>query len=205
MSKDFDGSARYWEKRYKSGKDSGKGSYGELAEFKAEVLNAFVAENHIRSVIEFGCGDGNQLRLAEYPRYVGYDVSATAIDMCRTAFRHDPTKNFILIDAYQGERADLTLSLDVLFHLVEDQVFDTYMRRLFEASDRFVIIYSSDVDRPIEENSPHVRHRTFSNWIARNVPSFHLIRTIENRYRRGRKTLEGHSSPSDFFIYERRA
>lgn len=203
MSKNLIDSAQYWENRYESGNNSGKGSYGELAEFKAEVLNAFVAEKGVGSVIEFGCGDGNQLGLAVYPRYVGYDVSETAVDMCRKAFAHVPTKAFALVDEYRGERADLAISLDVLFHLVEDEVFEIYMRRLFGASDRFVIIYCSDTDRPILPNSPHVRHRKFSVWVTRHVPSFQLIRKVENRYRDGRKTRQGHASPSDFFIYER--
>jgi SAM-dependent methyltransferase len=203
LGKNFVGSALYWERRYKSGDTSGKGSYGELAEFKAEVLNAFVAEKGVRSVIEFGCGDGNQLGLAVYPQYVGYDVSKTAVGACRQVFADDPTKKFALVDEYQGERADLAISLDVLFHLVEDEVFGAYMERLFGASDRFVIIYASDIDQPIRSSSPHVRHRHFSAWVANHMRDFRLTRKIENRYRSGRKTREGHSSPSDFFIYER--
>ncbi len=36
------------------GKNSGAGSYNELAEFKANVLNDFVRENDIQTVIEYG-------------------------------------------------------------------------------------------------------------------------------------------------------
>jgi SAM-dependent methyltransferase len=203
VKKSFIDSAEYWENRYRAGNNSGKGSYGELAAFKAEVINAFVAEMDVQSVIEFGCGDGNQLSLATYPKYVGYDVSAKAVDMCKSAFAHDPTKTFWLVDDYQGEQADLTISLDVLFHLVEDDVFEAYMQRLFDASRRFVVVYCSDVDQPIQKRSPHVRHRNFSTWVARHAPSFQLISKVENRYRDGRKTRQGHSSPSDFFIYGR--
>ncbi len=56
----FPGSQDYWVKRYAKGGNSGPGSYSELAKFKASVLNAFVREHGIQSVIEFGCGDGNQ-------------------------------------------------------------------------------------------------------------------------------------------------
>jgi hypothetical protein len=45
------------------------GSYGKFAAFKAEVLNAFVQEMRVDTVIEFGCGDGNQLTLARYPLF----------------------------------------------------------------------------------------------------------------------------------------
>src|SRR5262249_12471902 len=73
----FQGSASFWEGVYQKGETSGPGSYGRLAVFKAEILNKFVREKAVNSVIEFGCGDGAQLELATYPKYVGVDVSTT--------------------------------------------------------------------------------------------------------------------------------
>ena len=75
----WEGSAKYWELRYRRGGNSGAGSYNNLAKFKANFLNNFVIENHIKSVIEWGCGDGHQLSLASYPQYIGYDVSKQSI------------------------------------------------------------------------------------------------------------------------------
>ena len=76
-------SGRYWEQRYLSGDNSGSGSYNRLAQFKAEVLNDFVEKNNVSEVVEWGCGDGNQLKLAKYPRYTGFDVSQKAVDICK--------------------------------------------------------------------------------------------------------------------------
>lgn len=73
MSEDFN-TSEYWEMRYRSGRDSGRGSYGLLAEFKADVLNTFVASHGVRMVLEWGCGDGNQLRFAQYPWYLSIGV-----------------------------------------------------------------------------------------------------------------------------------
>jgi hypothetical protein len=56
--KKFQDSISYWEERYASGGTSGKGSYGELVEFKAKVLNEFVLKKQVKNIIEFGCGDG---------------------------------------------------------------------------------------------------------------------------------------------------
>jgi SAM-dependent methyltransferase len=89
------GSRDYWESRYRLGMTSGAGSMGELARFKARVLNDFVREHSVESVIELGCGDGLQLALADYPRYVGVDVSRTAIELCRQRFAGDATKTFL--------------------------------------------------------------------------------------------------------------
>src|ERR1700754_3603743 len=82
----FTSSAEYWEERYRYGGNSGAGSYNRLAAFKANVLNEFVAANDIRSVIEFGSGDGAQLELAKYPDYTGVDVSDTVLDVTRLKF-----------------------------------------------------------------------------------------------------------------------
>ena len=118
----FEGSQHYWAARYAQGGTSGAGSYGRLAEFKAEVLNDFVRENDIRTVVEHGCGDGNQLALAAYPRYLGLDVTTEAVALCRSRFARDATKEFRTLSEYGGERAEVALSLDVIFHLVEDHV-----------------------------------------------------------------------------------
>src|SRR5690348_11631317 len=59
----FAGSSIYWEQRYLAGGTSGAGSFGRLAQFKAETINAFASRANIQTVIEFGCGDGRQLRL----------------------------------------------------------------------------------------------------------------------------------------------
>ena len=204
----FSGSQEYWESRYARGGTSGAGSFGKLAEFKAEVLNSFVKDNGISSVIEFGCGDGNQIALADYPAYVGLDVSKTAIGLCKERFEHDKTKSFFLydcdcsVDMNSVFRAELALSLDVIYHLVEDRIFELYMRHLFAAADKFVIIYSSDSDVNPPCQSPHVRHRRFSEWVKTNCPQWKLSRRIENKY-----PLEMDSQPglcADFFIYEKR-
>ena len=89
----FPGSLNYWESRYRDGGTSGSGSFGRLAEFKANVINSFVQNNNIGSVIEFGCGDGNQLSLASYPSYIGLDTSHKAIELCKKRFKEDKSKS----------------------------------------------------------------------------------------------------------------
>ena len=199
----FLGSEGYWIQRYQSGKDSGPGSYNQLAEFKAEILNDFVQTRHIESIIEYGCGDGNQLRYAEYPRYLGFDVSPKAIELCKSIFNSDDSKVFKLISEYDGERADLTLSLDVIFHLVEDEIFESYMLRLFGSSDKFVIVYSSDTDVQETGTGPYsyFKHRNFTKWVTSNLPDWQLVERIPNKYPFTGNAKKG--SCSDFFIYEK--
>ena len=154
-------SPSYWEKRYATGGSSGHGSTGDLAAFKADTVNSFVKEYNVRSVVEFGCGDGDQLSLANYPEYVGLDISPTAIETCRGRFASDATKRFFLYTrGNSAYRADMALSLDVIYHLVEDAIFQAYMTDLLGSADRYVVIYSDNRDF-FEPNYPHVRHRQF--------------------------------------------
>ncbi len=196
----FKNSNEYWKKRYQKGGNSGPGSYNHLAEFKADVINGFIDKENINSVIEFGCGDGNQLKLMNYLKYTGFDVSTTALGICKSIFHGDQTKEFKLTDDYANEKADLTLSLDVIFHLVEDRIFHEYMTRLFDSSLNFVIIYSSNTNQNPKNHSPHVKHRKFTDWTEKNAKDFKLINTIKNRY-----PFDGtdNTSFSDFYIYQR--
>lgn len=198
--KKFNGSRNYWEERYKAAKTSGSGSYGRLAEFKAEVLNKFVEQHQILAVIELGCGDGNQLGLAHYPNYRGYDVSQTAIKFCLRKFKEDRSKEFYLMNKInkRTRKADLVISLDVIYHLIEDKVFDNYMRQLFAISSKYVIIYSSNYD---DHFAPHVKCRKFTDWVDLHVgSSWRLIEKIENKYPFEANDPDN-TSISDFYIY----
>lgn len=44
--------ALFWEKRYAEGDDSGPGSYGRLAQFKADYINELVRSKNVKTVIE---------------------------------------------------------------------------------------------------------------------------------------------------------
>jgi len=197
----FPGTGPYWERRYAAGGSSGDGSCGPAALHKARVLNTFVKDKGIGSVIEFGCGDGNQLALAEYPRYLGLDISPEAVERSRETFGSDRSKSFKLMEEYEGERAELALSLDVIYHIVEEELFEGYMRRLFGSSERYVIIYSSDTDRNFGLHGTHVRHRSFTKWVKEEMGDWMLKEKVP-----GWSFLKGafpHRYAVDFYIYER--
>ena len=197
---EFSGSAAYWEDRYRSGGTSGAGSSGRLARFKADIVNGIVDEFDVQSVVEFGCGDGRQLLLADYPAYKGYDVSPTSVALCRQRFSADSTKTFDMLGNYDpAERFDLSLSLDVIFHLVEDHVYHAHMNALFSASDRLVLIYSSNQEEQ-GKRAPHVRHRRFMAWVSANAPNWELMRIVPNRYPAGGATKA--TSFSDFYLFQ---
>lgn len=201
---EFD-ATRYWERRYAAGGTSGEGSYGRLADFKAKVINDFIVEKKILSVIEFGCGDGNQLSLLQVPRYIGLDVSASAIRRCIARYADDGTKSFFLFDAkgFQDRTgvfaAELVLSLDVIYHIVSDEEFEAYMRHACAASLRYLMLYTTDVD---SADMGHQRHRAVSRWMQRRS-DFVRVNRIENPYAGSEDGQE--QSDAAFLVYERAA
>jgi len=144
--------------------------------FKAEVINAFVEDNAVESVIEFGCGDGNQLSLYKFPRYTGLDVSPHSIGKCQERFADDPSKTFHLRDSEQL-RADLA------------------------AGTKFVIIYSSDINRNSWFQAKHVKHRKFTDWVEVNAADWTLEKIVRNKY--PLKKDDKIESLADFFIYRK--
>lgn len=135
-----------------------------------------------------------------FPKYIGLDVSETAIKRCKEIFAEDETKSFFLIDDELSiaEPADLTLSLDVIYHLVEDEIYEKYMSNLFASSKKYVCIYASNYDT---EQVGHVRHREFLPFVKERYPQFRLIKRCPNRYPYD-SASENETSVSDFFFFE---
>ena len=192
-------SEKYWETRYSSSGNSGAGSYGRLAQFKADVINDFIKQKNIKNIIEFGVGDGNQLSLLNAKNYLGFDVSETIVNKNIERFKNFSGYKFKLVNEFNDEKADLVLSLDVIYHLVEDEVYFQYMENLFKASKRYIIIYSSNKD---EIHTTHVKHRHFTSFIEQNHKEWTLIKKIPNKYPYDEKN-PGNTSFADFYIYER--
>lgn len=192
-------SANYWEKRYKRGKNSGSGSYGRLARFKAEVINRVIAETKATSLMDFGCGDGHQLSLMTPLPYVGLDVSRTMLATLRARFAGQPLFRFLHPDDLPGDlRCDITVSADVIYHLVEDAVFAAHMEDLFAHARHFVVIYSSNREEPYDGS--HIRHRRFTDFIAARMPGWRRVLHIPNPYP-WNPDQRAETSFSDFHIF----
>jgi predicted O-methyltransferase YrrM len=196
-------SKNYWENRYKQGGNSGSGSYNNLALFKADIINDFIQKNNINTIIDYGVGDGNQLKLinTENKIYTGIDVSKTVIQKCKNIYSEDKTKLFLHVDdIYSNLYSDLVLSCDVIYHLVEDEIYKEYMQKLFNMSNKYVIIYAKNEDI---NHAQHVKFRKFSNYIEQNLPNWNLIKHIPNKYPQLKLGQNNdNTSPSDFYIYK---
>jgi trans-aconitate methyltransferase len=196
-------SKHYWEKRYKENGNSGSGSYNNLAIFKAEIINNFININKIITIIDYGVGDGNQLKLinTEHKKYIGIDVSPTIIKKCKETFINDSTKTFFLENEVNNQQAELVLSCDVIYHLIEDDVYNTYMNNLFNMSSKFVIIYAKNANI---NHCSHVKFRKFTDYINITFKEYKLIEHISNKFPQKKLGEKNETtSPSDFYIFKK--
>lgn len=190
--------AGYWDRRYREGRTSGAGSEGDEGAYKAQYVSDFIREHDIMSVLDWGCGDGQVFRLMNLPTlgdsnyvvYTGVDVSSTILDRMRREF---PFREFASPQqaVASGYTAELTLSMDVLFHLPDDGDYFEYLGQLFNSATRYVVIYSTN--EPIGRTARHVFRRQFTPDIAERFPEWKLIRE-EPPLREGL---------ASFFVYER--
>ena len=176
-------SLAYWKNRYAKGQNSGSGSYGEVAEFKARVLNDYIREHSVSRCIEFGCGDGNQLGLLSISSYLGLDVAPDAVKLCIEKYRNDASKSFVLYDPKYFVnnsfiKADLTISMDVILHLIEDEIYVDYMRALFSASTKNVAIFTTATDVQPSKMAPHNKFRDHRPWVREFAPNFKEINSV---------------------------
>lgn len=198
----FESTGAYWEERYKAGRNSGPGSYGDVATFKADALNALIEREGIHRVIELGCGDGHQLGLLKGPEYVGLDISPAIIDADAKLYVNDPTKSFVAMpDGVVPEDlavADLTLSLDVIYHIMEDDLYDAYMRSLFDLSRRWVAIFAVDEEGE-ELPGGYMRYRKFTDWVTTNARDWKLAEVVDNPHKGYPQSM------ADLFYFEHTA
>ena len=170
---------QYWERRYRAGGTSGAGSYGDHAAYKASIVNAYLRTYDIRTVLDFGCGDGNQLGYMDYRDYVGLDVSKAAVKECRRKYLHDSSKRFRTYDPRKrlNEGAfDLTVSLEVLMHVVDEKDFVATLDAMFAHAAKLVIIQAPLFELVSYQPGSTERHRRIEPYLAKY--DFDIVDTI---------------------------
>ena len=179
--RDWDGVLRYWKNRHRRGRGHwesvGRGSVGKLARYKAGLVNELVQEVDAVRIVDLGCGDGRQADRFHVPEYVGLEVSEHAVAEARKRLAKHPNRT-----AHVWEPSDLlpetgciALSMDVVFHLVDDELHDAYMRALFQAGTKAVAIYSTDYEG---EPQGHMRHRNVSRWVEENIQGWKRTQAV---------------------------
>ena len=157
----------YWEKRYLAGGSSGLGSVGEHYAFKRDYLLRIIERYAIKSIVDYGCGDGFQIEpviLKERqgqtaPRvqaYYGLDVSPTTIDNCRKHYARFARFRFDVLADFKPASFDLSVSMDVLYHIIDYDEYVQYLNLIFSHSPLTAIYANLEDSIP---RSPHILSR----------------------------------------------
>jgi SAM-dependent methyltransferase len=186
----FTNSFDYWIERNEGPRASGIGSYGKNATEKAKFINYIIRNLKINSVIDYGCGDGNQLKRYEVTNYTGIDVNLKQLNKLKERF---PEKKFYHFSEKIFSYADLKMSIDVIYHLVEDYYFYDHMDKLFDGKSDYVLIFSTNFDSLGEF---HVRHRNFKRIVANDYPNY-----VEVAINHPQKHIKFGSA--SFYLYQR--
>ncbi len=135
--------AAYWRTRYDRGASSGGGSRGAEAAAKARLIERAIDDVRPKSVLDFGCGDGYVGGLVKrvVAQWVSYDPNVEG-------------KYLLPLGVF-----DLVLSLDVLFHLPNDDEYRDYMLHLFGYARSHVFIWSTNHDN--QRGHHHVLDRAW--------------------------------------------
>lgn len=198
----------YWQNRYVNGGTSGAGSYGLEATIKASIINAWIKKYGIDTITELGCGDSNNNQMYVFPvSYCGYDISPKAIEISNNkikndkyTFTNDPTEINL--------NADLCLSLDVYYHLTEENVFSDYCNLLFNGQWKYIIAYTMDTNSDMVntfgkyvKQAPHLKQRSFTEEYKKH-PQWELVEELSEYQTQDKLTL---NFPNDkkFFLLKR--
>jgi hypothetical protein len=122
-------------------------------------------------------------------------VSSTVIDKCKELL---PQYDFYTTNNIpENLISDLVTSLDVIYHLVEDDVYDAYMKQLTAFNSKYILVYGTNFDK--NDYSEHVRARKFTDHSA-----FDDYELIYNKPNPLLKDHDGQGTFGDWFLFKRK-
>jgi SAM-dependent methyltransferase len=132
------------------GHGSGVGARPDrTVEYRA-LLQRFIIDNHVRSVVDLGCGDWQFSRHLDWSNvtYLGIDVVAAVVELNRREF----AKDNIAFEKFESlatlPPADLLLCKDVLQHLPNELVKE-YLT-IFKRKYKFSLITNDDEPKDLQ-------------------------------------------------------
>jgi hypothetical protein len=178
--------------------NSGLGSRGQLAKFKADFVSKFVKDNNIQTLIDFGCGDLYNSSMIEVPSYLGVDIVAHNMpDNPRANTFEAVVSRF---DEFECEEpADMVLCMDVLYHILpgEQDYLKAALENMLKSTKKYLVIYAQD---SYDENIVWKGHMFNSPWRQ-------LLEEMDVELTYHQKQEEygdGPRSEAVFFVYEKK-
>ena len=146
----------FWNNKYRKGGISGKGSIGQYRNWKWTVIKDTIGKIEDKSFVDVGCGDMSFWTLPLFNKlrkckdYFGIDISEEIIN---TNIIDYPDRNYLCCNAkdFVLIKGDIVLAMDLLFHIMENEDFETILLRLCEYSEDWIIIYNW-INNPFAED-----------------------------------------------------
>lgn len=162
--------AKYWENCYASG----AGSEGERYKIKRDYINSIIEKYNINSVVDFGCGDGRQIKELNIKKYYGIDVSKTAVEKCQLLYKDRKGWEFEILNRAVIPQSDLAMSIDTIYHLIEENECRKHLDNLFSCAN-YVLIYGNYTERDNPRPAKHMLFRENIDYLAKNYPNWILL------------------------------
>ena len=157
----------FWDFRYTHAPElgSGRGSRGEAAAYKQELLQKLVTTHHPHAILDIGCGDQIATEGLDDSLYTGIDVSSVIIERNR---REHPARHYLSGDVIELDcpRSDMVLCLDVLIHLSDAERYYAMVRRVVELTGRVGLVAGYEAEPPIRHDITHY-HEPLSESLRR--------------------------------------
>lgn len=138
--------AVFWDERYLRDPElgSGIGSRGEHADYKAGLVEQFLASQAPGRVVDFGCGDCSLLERLTIADYVGVDGS---LEVIRRNIERFPRHRFVHAQLPAvDERGEFGLCFDVLIHQSSREAYREVLGKVLSNCARGGLVNGFDED-----------------------------------------------------------
>jgi SAM-dependent methyltransferase len=131
---------------------SGTGSTKEYTEDYRNILENFIVENNIKSVIDYGCGDWQSTQFIDWNNivdsYIGVDIVGHLIEQNNEHFESEVI-SFKTLEHFEFHHVDLIICKDVLQHLSNDDIENLINQMTLNC--KFILL-TNDIDETISVN-----------------------------------------------------
>lgn len=166
----------FWDKHYYEGGTSGPGSIDSYRDWKWKVITGMAGQ--IDDVIDIGCGDLSFWEGKQCKNYTGIDISKVIIDK---NIKLRPVWNFIVksADELVGElQAPVVLCLDVLFHIMDEVVYEKIFKNLGHYSSKWIFLNTWRMS-PFGQVNTDGKYQTYWGYIPK-IEGFNQVKWVEH-------------------------
>lgn len=139
----------FWNKKYREGGSSGRGSIGLYRNWKWNKIKESIGTDY-NSLIDLGCGDltfwnhpiAKKIMRQRIFEYTGLDISDEIITKNRIRFPNLKFFNWPAQIEFEMVHAQIVFCLDLLFHIMNEKDFNLILENACKYTSQFLVIYT---------------------------------------------------------------